>query len=225
MAKALLLGALVFGLGRDPVAAALVVVAVLWLAEGGWQGRLWTPLPWLQRFRRASHLRSILAANPSDLPSHAELGRLLVGMGRCATALPHLERAVGGMPQIAEPWFHLGRALLGLGRRDEGRKAVMHSLELRPDLLFGAPHRELALDARAHGEHEAAVEHLRNFTSLRGSSSEGWFLLADSLQALGRKAEVKEALGEAIAGFDQSPAYLRRGQRTWRWRAWWRLRG
>ena len=90
----------------------------------------------------------------------ANLGSVLVRMGRPSEALPYYESAIQARPDNDKAFRGLGAALGALGRTDEAMTAVQRSLNLRADrptswALMG----KLAKDS---GDPQAAIDHLES---------------------------------------------------------------
>jgi lipoprotein NlpI len=78
-----------------------------------------------------SHLRTILAAEPTDFGANLVLGQLLVDEERYDEALPILETASVVEPVNASAAYSRAMALGRSGRRDEAMEAMKHFQELR----------------------------------------------------------------------------------------------
>lgn len=90
-------------------------------------------------------LRVIADVDPFDASAHAALGRRALARGDFATALVESLAALAlGPPNPAEAHADVAEAYLGLGRREEARKAALKALEQAPtyaraqDLLLAA---------------------------------------------------------------------------------------
>jgi Tfp pilus assembly protein PilF len=80
-------------------------------------------------------LRQAVALRP-DMPSlHANLGLVLLGLGRPAEALPHLEQAAAGDPDDLILQTHLGAALGQAGDLATARRQLDAVLQRRPDFV------------------------------------------------------------------------------------------
>jgi len=83
--------------------------------------------------------------DPFDASAHAYLGKLSLERKQYAPALIELQAALAlGPPNLAEAHADIAEAYLGLGRKDEARKAALKALEQAPtypraqDLLLAA---------------------------------------------------------------------------------------
>lgn len=90
-------------------------------------------------------LRVIADVDPFDATAHAALGQQALARKDYQTALIESQAALAlGPPNLAEAHADVAEALLGLGRRDEARRAALKALEQAPtypraqDLLLAA---------------------------------------------------------------------------------------
>lgn len=90
-------------------------------------------------------LRVIANVDPFDATAHAALGQQALARKDFQTALVELQAALAlGPPNLAEAHADVAEALLGLGRRDDARRAALKALEQAPtyaraqDLLLAA---------------------------------------------------------------------------------------
>jgi Flp pilus assembly protein TadD len=90
-------------------------------------------------------LRVIADIDPFDASAHAALGRMALERKDYAPALVELQAALAlGPPNLAEAHADIAEAYLGLGRKDDARKAALKALEQAPtypraqDLLLAA---------------------------------------------------------------------------------------
>lgn len=90
-------------------------------------------------------LRVIADVDPFDASAHAALGRQALSRKDYATALVESQAALAlGPPNLAEAHADVAEAFLGLGRKDDARKAALKALEQAPtfaraqDLLLAA---------------------------------------------------------------------------------------
>ena len=90
-------------------------------------------------------LRVIADIDPFDATAHAQLGKMALARKEYAPALIELQAALAlGPPNLAEAHADIAEAYLGLGRKDDARKAALKALEQAPtypraqDLLLAA---------------------------------------------------------------------------------------
>ena len=78
-------------------------------------------------------LKLIASVDPFDATAHALLGRQALARKEYDVALIELQVALAlGPPNAAEAQADIAEAYLGLGRRDEARKAALRALEYAP---------------------------------------------------------------------------------------------
>jgi len=189
------------------VAAIVVAGAASWLAEHGLQSR------------KLRH--SIVALGHVETPhNQGKLGSLLASHGRFARALPHLERAAAGEPEVAE-WHHRrGMALLALRRTGEALDALRRAAALDAEHAYGAT--QLGL-ARAHatlGDGEASLAALDIFERNHGPSPESAYWRALAHKRAGRRDEAARSLREVSRLAAEAARFQRKRQRIWVLRSW-----
>lgn len=103
-----------------------------------------------------------------------QLGALLVKSGQLEEAVPLLERAVAAQPWDASATYNLGRALVSLGRTDEGERYLAMTDQLQ--------------------ELEQAINHAKAGAARYPEDPARWEFLANLLGRAGRSAEQQQAL-------------------------------
>lgn len=207
----------------NPWLALLIVAVMVWGTTGWWRGRLPNPFAPIRARLRVGELRAQLGANPHNVNVRAELGGLLADR-RPAEARALLEEVARRSPELPLPAYHLGVALLNLGETDAGTAAIERALERRADLKFGEPMVRLGDHLLGRGRPTEAVRAYERAVAIHGSHAEAWYKLGAAAQAAGDPARAQEAWREALASTEHAPAFKRRIDRPWRWRAWFALR-
>lgn len=207
----------------SPWMGLLVVLALTWGANGWWRGRLINPFGPLRTRFRIGELRAQLGANPHNVNVRAELGGLLAER-RPAEAKALLEEVQRRSPELPLPAYHLGLALLQLGETDAGRAAIERALAQRADLRFGEPMVKLGDHLLTRGRPADAVAAYERAVRVHDSHAEAWYKLGMAAKAAGNATRAREAWQEALASTEHAPAFKRRVDRPWRWRAWAALR-
>lgn len=202
----------------------LLVLAALWYGGSGWYfGRLSTPFGPLKERLRIRRLRGELSVNPHNVNVRAELGGLL------ATRSPDeakklLQEVCQRAPELPLPHYYLGLALLALGDTAAGRASIERALAIRPDLRYGEPWVRLGDHYASRGQGAEAIAAYRKATAAHTSYAEAWYKLGAALKRAGDRDAGREALQETLQSTEHAPAFKRRVDRSWRWRAWWALR-
>lgn len=199
-------------LGIPFVGFFLVAMLVSWAASK------WAV--WAVDRRKANAL--VRQAGAVETPHNmGKLGALLVGQGRYRAALPKLEKAVAGEPEVAE-WHHrLGLARLGLGRLDDALAAFDAALALDEEYAYGAAMMRSAEVLSRQGNHEDALTRLVTFERNHGPSPESAYRRGLALKGLGRKADAAAAFDEVESLAAQAAKYQRRAGGGWAWKARW----
>jgi Flp pilus assembly protein TadD len=92
---------------------------------------------------RSAHFAALVARQPDNELFRFSLAQALAAEGRGEEAVPHFEFCVRKKSDWMMPGILLGKLLLQLGRRDEGRRALEHALSLAIEQQHEDPEREL----------------------------------------------------------------------------------
>ncbi len=173
----------------------------------------------LDRRRQQALMRSLGAV---DTPHNCgKLGSLLVSQGRYRRALPLLEKAIAGEPEVAEWPARKAQAAFALGRFEEALDGARAALDLDQEYGYG---RARMLEVRALaglGREEEALERLALLERFHGPSPESAYRRGVLLSHLGRKEQARAAFDEVESLAREAAHYQRREGRTWVWRARW----
>lgn len=203
----------------DPWVLLCVVIFGAWLLNGTFRGRYWSPFAWFSRRRQITQLKNQLASNPHDLTAHLDRGKLLVESKRFKEAVPHLQAVVDRREESPEGWYFLGRARLGTDDLDGGKQAIDTALSLRANLLQGDPWLHLGNWFYAKKRYAEALPCFEELVAHNASSSEGYHKLGVCQREAGDAAAARASFDEAVAAHEHVPAYKRRENRPWKWRA------
>ncbi len=152
---------------RTALSVATVAVLLVFMSLGRAQAARWRTSVTL--FEHA------LKVTESNVLAHYNLGTAYLKMGEPARALPHLEAAVGILPEFADGHANLGAALLKLGRPTDAASHLSLALRYQPDNVeahFNLGNLRLAerkLDSAARHYLEALriePEHVESHTNL-----------------------------------------------------------
>jgi len=154
-----------------------------------------------EAYRSAEALaRQAIALDGTDAEAHSTLAAAMLRHGDYEGGLAEAEIALAMSPNLALAHGALGEALVFSGRPKEGLAAVQTSIRLDPhDPKLAIRLNNLALGLYFSGEYEAAVEAAKRAVRTNPDFPLAYRWLAAALGQLGRIAEAKEALEEAIA--------------------------
>lgn len=92
---------------------------------------------------RADHFAALVARHPENEMFRFSLAQALLAEGRPADALSHLEACATKKADWMMPRILLGKALLGLGQRDDARRWLTDALQLAVVQHHETPEQEL----------------------------------------------------------------------------------
>jgi tetratricopeptide (TPR) repeat protein len=197
-------------LGVPFVGFFLVAMLVSWAAS---KWAVWV----VDRRKARALVRQIGAV---DMPhNRGKLGSLLVAQGRFRQALPNLEEAAAGEPDVAEWHYRLGLAQLGLRRYDEALASFDAALVIDEEYAYGAAMMRSAEALTRQGNREDALTRLETFERNHGPSPESAYRRGVALKGLGRRDEARAAFDEVESLAAQAARYQKRAVGGWAWRA------
>lgn len=177
------------------------------------------PLRLVSRWRRARRLEHALLVNPHDGRARLELAGLYVERGAhhqaVAVLKPNVEKGEGDVQTL----FTMGAACLGAGYAGQGEKLLAHAAELEPKFRVGEVDLVLGRARLVRGDLQGAREALERLLAVRSGSVEGRVLLAQVLTKQGDDGAAALLRDEAWREHVAAPAFQRRKQRLWAWRA------
>ena len=135
-----------------------------------------------------------------------------------------LDEVLRRYPENELAHYHRGRAFLARGKVDEGRRDIEAALRLRRDLRWGEPGVVLGDALLAAGRPAEALAAYLGATGVHSSFAEAWFKAGRAAKAAGQTSEARRLWELALSSSAGAPAYKRRKDRLWRWRAWLALR-
>jgi len=150
--------------------------------------------------------RAALASDPNNADAHFYLGAVLFKQKDLDGAIGEWREAVRAKPGYFPAVFALG-ALLGERREDQQAKPLLKkALQLRPDSF--SVHFELGKIAVHEQQYPAALGYLRDAVRLDPKSKAASFLLATTLQRLGRRQEAQEEFERSRKLYQEDAADL-----------------
>jgi len=144
----------------------------------------------------AEHCRRALELAPGLAQAHSDQGVVFAAIGRPEEALAAFRRALELDPSLAMPWNNIGRAEQDRGRFEAAFAAYHKALELEPH--SAKFHANLASLLGEVDRDLEAVDHYRLALQCDSSFAEAYHGLAFSLLRLGRRAEARAAIEEAM---------------------------
>lgn len=150
-------------------------------------------------------------------------GDRLLQRDRAAQAVPHLERAVGLLPEEPRAWNHLGLAYHAAGRPAEAEKAYRRALAIKTN--FAVASFNLGCLLLDQEEPERALPELATYTLLESNAPLGWLKLGYAQLGVNQAAAAERSFAlalqlqtnspEAINGLGLSLAQRRRPAQAW----------
>lgn len=155
-----------------------------------------------------------------DTPHNkGKLGQLLASQGRYARALPLLEEAAAGEPELAEWHYRLGCAYLRSGRSREAVDSLSRAIAIDEEHGYGAAMLALSQALLAQGRAAEALEAVERFERNHGPSPESAYRRGLALRAAGGTEAARAAFAEVAPLASQAAGYQRRSARGWVLRA------
>lgn len=203
----------------SPLGSAVALI-VFWLVVDRYTlGFLPDPVRWFLRWRRVGKLEHVLVGNPHDGRARLELAQLLVERGRGKEAVdvlrPNFDKGADDVQSV----FTMGEACLQAGYVEQGEKLLNHAEELSPDFRVGELHLVRGKHRLARGDFAGAKASLDSLLKLRRGSVEGRVLMASAMKGLGDDGAAALMKDEAWREYVSAPAFQRRKERLWAWRA------
>jgi tetratricopeptide (TPR) repeat protein len=151
-----------------------------------------------------------------DTPhNQGKLGSLLVGGRRYGAAIPPLEKAVEGEPDVAEWRYRLGLAHLGCRRPREAAEALAAAAALDEEHAYGAVLMRLAEARLKVGDIQGAIEALDRRDRNHGPDPESAYRRGRALKALGRPDEARASFAEVSKLARRAAGFQRAEARKW----------
>jgi tetratricopeptide (TPR) repeat protein len=222
MSKILLFVGLTWLLG-SPIAAILVLLVVFYVLERRFIGLSPSLIRPFRRRNSIAKLRRQLHLSPHDISAKTELARLLIEgrkFGQARDILLGIERQ---MDHSAEYWSDIGICDLALGNLEDGEREMKQALAISPKVKYGQPYLRLA-ESFSKPDPGKAITYLQEFKSMNSSSCEAYYRLGTVYASLGKPKEAADAYRECRFLFRSLPRYMKRHERKWALRSFFRSR-
>ena len=167
----------------------------------------------LDRRRRGALIRQLGAV---DTPHNmGKLASLFVAQRRYRRALPYLEKAVAGEPEVAEWHYRKGQAHLGLRQPDAAIESLSNALRIEEEHAYGAALMRYAEAQQHSADPGGSLESIERFERNHGPNPESAYRRGLALRALGRKTEALAALREVPRLARQAARYQKKLSTGW----------
>nr|WP_246120563.1 tetratricopeptide repeat protein [Cohnella terricola] len=164
-----------------------------------------------------------LEMSPHDVSAKSELARLLIESGKYGQAREILLGVQSQMEHSAEYWSDLGACELALGNLEDGERAMQSALSISAKVKYGKPYLRLA-EAFAKADPAKAIAYLGEFKEVNSSSCEAYYRLGTIYAGLGNPNEAAAAFRECRQLYRTLPKYMKRHERKWALRSFFRSR-
>jgi len=215
----LLVWYLLASLTGSPLLALAVLIAFWWAADRFTFRLFPDPVRVWRRWRRADALRRTLATNPHDRRARLELAELLLEVRRPREAVEVLRPNVEAGDDDVHTAFAMGAALARTGYAEQAERALGAARAADPEFRAGEVDLELGRLRLGRGDFAGAREALDRLLVARPGTVEGRWLLSRTLAGLGDAAGARRVRAEAWREYAALPAFHRRHERRWAWRA------
>ncbi len=215
----ILLWYLLARLTGSPVLALLVLVALWWAGDRFTFRLLPDPLRLWGRWRRIGVLRETLATNRHDRRARLELAELLLEARRPRQAVDVLRPNVEAGDDDVHTAYAMGAALARSGFGDQAERVLAAARETDPEFRAGEIDLEVGRLRLGRRDFAGAREPLERLLVARPGSVEGRWLLSRALAGLGDADGTRRLRDDAWREYAALPAFHRRHERPWAWRA------
>ncbi len=210
---------LITTLTGSPFFALLVILALYLALDYQFTGIVRRGMDAFRLESEIAGLRKEVALNPHNAAALSDLGRLLVLRGKRREAFLFLERAYERLSDSEETTYYFGLASLGTGREESGEALILKALEKNPKFRYGEPALRLAEHYAGQGRLKEARLSFDRFFSIHSSSPEGYYKYGRFLTATGDLSGALESFRKAVDIFRLSPAFKKRQDRLWAYKA------
>ena len=140
---------------------------------------------------------------PDSFEAHANIGFILIKLGRFEEAETHLRRAIALNPQGRDAHLNLGEALYNQARHEEALEATRVAIEQAPDL--SEAYANLGVILKALGRYDEAIDALAQAAVLDPASPQAAELHVHMGQAAQKNGQPEAAAGYYIQALELDP--------------------
>jgi tetratricopeptide (TPR) repeat protein len=202
----------------SPLGAAVLVLALWWLADRFTFRLFPSPVRLVRRWRRIAQLRRTIATNPHDRRARFELAELLLEVRRPRATVEVLRPNVEAGDEDVHTAFTMGAALARSGFPEQAEKVLAAARAEDPGFRMGEIDLELGRMRLARRDFAGAREALERVVALRPGTVEGRSLLARALDGLGEGERAARVRDEGWREYASLPRFHRRHERPFAWR-------
>jgi hypothetical protein len=169
------------------------------------------------RRKRIRYLEAAVLDNPS-VGNYEELGDLYLDEGQHAKAKACFDRVISPRTETADPFYRRALCEIALGDFAAAAEDLTRTVAIDPKYDYHRAPGLLAHVLGRLGRHDEAAARFEDVLQI-STVSETQYNYAALLAELDRKQEAREWLQRILAKKPTMPAYARRRERPWFWRA------
>ncbi|WP_373232593.1 tetratricopeptide repeat protein [Cohnella sp.] len=222
MSKILLFIGLTWLFG-SPFVAIIVLLVILYLLERRFVGLSPSIVRPFRRRNSITKWKRQLHLSPHDVSAKSELARLLIESKSFVQAREILLGIQSQMDHSAEYWSDLGTCNLALGNLEDGEQEMKQALSISPRVKYGQPYLRLA-ESFSKPDPVKAISYLQQFKEVNSSSCEAYYRLGTLYAGLDKPEEASQAYRECLQMYSSLPRYMKRHERKWALRSFFRSR-
>lgn len=222
MSKILLFIGLTWLFG-SPFVAILVLLIIIYVLERRFIGLSPSLIRPIRRRNSIGKWKRQLHLSPHDVSAKSELARLLIESKKYGQARDVLISIQTQMEHSAEYWSDLGTCNLALGHLEDGEREMKLALSISPRVKYGQPYLRLA-ESFSKQDPAKAIAYLQEFKEVNSSSCEAYYRLGSVYASLGNPEEAAKAYRECRQLYRALPKYMKRHERKWALRSFFRSR-
>ncbi len=222
MSKILLFVGLTWLFG-SPFVAILVLLVIIYVLERRFIGLSPSIVRPFRRRNSIAKWKRQLHLSPHDVSAKSELARLLIEGKKFGQAREILLGIQTQMDHSAEYWSDIGICDLALGNLEDGEREMRQALAISPRVKYGQPYLRLA-ESFSKPDPAKAIAYLQEFRDVNSSSCEAYYRLGSVYTSLGNHEDAAIAYRECRQLYRSLPRYMKRHERKWAIRSFFRSR-